>query len=220
VALRMSALAGSQVVQIAATYDTAPLTAAQFKSADWPFNSFRDAILMAVEELAWTIAEVKTHTWRAVLGSVTNDLANNAELPAVSATAKPVIGVWGDVFDSADGKLLTDELDLATLRRVADSAWRTMPIYYYKIAAHHIVHTRTLVKIDCCVFDRADELARWNAAGNMILPDVLEPAVSSRAISLMTRDGAFAQQAERYAVYSDAALAAIRLGQTVMPKAP
>lgn len=220
VALRMSALVGSQVATITATYDTAPLTAAQFKSADWPFNSFRDAILMAVEEFAWAIADVKDHTWRATIGDVTAALANKAELPTSSASAKPIIGVWGDVFDSVDGKLLTDELDLATLRRLVDSAWRTLPVYYYKITGHHIIHTRTSVEIDCCVFSRTDELATWNANGNMVLPDVLEPGITSRAISLMTRDGAFAQQAERYAVHSNEALAAVRLGQTTIPKAP
>src|SRR5689334_9479247 len=96
VALRMSALVGTQVAQIAATYDTAVLTAANFKSADWPFNSFRDAILMAVEEFAWTIAEVKNHTWRTSLADITTNLANKALLPSLSATNKPIIGVWGD----------------------------------------------------------------------------------------------------------------------------
>jgi hypothetical protein len=220
VALRMSALVGTQVGTISATYDSAVLDASHFKSADWPFTSFRDAILMAVEEYVWAIADNRNHTWRALYSAATADIANNGLIPSTSSTAKPIIGVWGAVVDSLDNTVLTDELDLATVRRLAAETWRTHLLYHYQIDGRRLVHTRPNVKIDVCVFSRTDELALWTANGNMSLPDVLEPAVTARAVSLMTRDGAFTNQAKEYRDYSNDVLIAIRAGQTIMPKAP
>jgi hypothetical protein len=220
VALRMSALVGTQVGTISATYDEAVLNASHFKSADWPFTSFRDAILMAVEEYAWAIADTRKHPWRSNYLAATADIPNNGLIPATSSTAKPIIGVWESVVDSLDGNVLTDELDLATVRRLAAETWRTHPLYHYQIDGRRLAHTRLNVKVDVCVFSRTDELTLWNVNGNMSLPDVLEPAVTARAISLMTRDGAFTNQAAEYRTYSNDALTAIRAGQTIMPKAP
>jgi hypothetical protein len=215
-AIRLSALLGSQVATITATYDTATLTAANFKSADWPFNSFRDAIIMAVEDFAWAIADTGGHPWRSELRDITADLVNHANLPAVSITNLPIIGVWGTVYDATDSIELTEQ-PLDVIRRINQAAWRTYPSYFYKIQGGKITHTRPDVVIEVCVFSRADQVTLWNANGLVPLPDVLQLGLASRAIAILTKDGAFMEQAAFYAKYAEESLARIRAGSTVLP---
>jgi hypothetical protein len=216
VALRMNALLGSNVSEVTAAYDN-PLTAVNFKSVDWPFNSFRDTIFMAVADFSLAIANTEDHVWRAYIGALTADLANHATLPSLASNGKEIIGVPGDVFDSVDGIKL-ERRPLDEVRRIVQETWRTFPLYYYHIGdGLRIEHTRTNVKIECCFYSRADQFNAWNGAGNVPLPSVLEPGIVGRTISLMTKDGAFEDQAGIYRKYSDEALINIRAGKTQMP---
>lgn len=216
-AIRMSALVGTNFFNIATTYNKAILAEGDFKSADWPFNSFRDTIIMAVADFSLAIADTKGHVWRSYLADVTADLPNHAEIPSVAASGLEIIGVPGDVFDSTDGIKL-EELPLDQVRRIVQETWRTFPLYFYNIGdGLRIEHTRTNVKIECCVYSRTQQLAAWTGVGNVPLPSVLESGIASRAISLMTKDGAFEDQATIYRKYSDEALINIRMGQTQMP---
>lgn len=218
VALRMSALAGTQVVQVNASYDTATLVAGNFKSADWPFNSFRDSILMAVSDFSWAIADTGKHPWRQtpLLAAFTGTLASHATLPAFSSTGEPIIGIFGSAYDSTDNTEL-EERPLSVVQRLARETWRTRPLYYYALDGNRIVHTRPLVRLECCVYDRSDQLILFTAGGNMPLPDPLELGVTARTISIMTRDGAFAQQAKDYTDFAEQQLARIRGGLTAVP---
>lgn len=215
VAIRTNALVGTQVATISATYDAANLTAANFKSADWPFNSFRDAILMAVEDFAWTIADTAGHPWRAYLTDVTIPLAAGAIMPSLSVLGKPIIGAWGAVKD-LDGTVLTEQ-PLDVVRRIMKETWRIVPVYFYKFDGNTLLHTRPSVFVECCTFSRSEQLGVQLANGQVPLPDVLEPALVARALSLLHKDGAWANQAAVYRGYSDDAAMVIRKGLSTLP---
>lgn len=216
VALRVSALAGSNVTQINASYDTAVLTAANFKSADWPFNSFRDAILMAMGEFAWAIADTSGHPWRQYLRSQTGLLNTRVPLPVLSDANREIIGVFGTVFDSVDGIPLIEQ-PVDVVRRIVREAWRTYPLYFYAFSGMRIEHTRGFVRIECCHYSRTVELANFNAGLQIPLPDPAQAGVMARAVSILTKDGAWESQARIYRDYSEEALKAIRLGATQLP---
>lgn len=224
-AIRLNALVGTQKAIITATYNTAALTDANFKSADWPFGAFRDAILMAVADYAWAIADTGSHPWRAALSSLTPVLSGGDALPGTVTITDPdtlaeierqVIGVWGAVTDVGNSQPLTEQpLDL--IRRVVLSDWRTYDVYWFKFDGGHIFHTRPSVLIECCAYSQAEQLAAFEANETIPLPDVLRPAIAARAVSLLTKDGAFADQAGIYKTYSDEALTRIRGGLTTLP---
>src|SRR5688500_13327839 len=111
VAIRMNALTGSHVTAIWLTYDKPVLGVNDFKSADWPINSFRDSIIMAVADFSLAIADTKGHVWRSYLEDETTALPNPTLIPHVSVTGLEIIGVPGDVFDAVDGTKL-DEMPL------------------------------------------------------------------------------------------------------------
>lgn len=221
VALRLSALVGTQVTTINAAYDTAVLTSVNFKSADWPFNSFRDAILMAEAQFADVAASVVdeagigNHTWRPSMAGVTAALADGAVIPSTDNTGNRIIGAYGEVTDGTDGLLLSKR-PLELVRRIKAEPWRLYQLYYYALTGRRISHTRATAIINVCVYNRTTQLAAF-AAGNMLLPDTAEAGISALAISLMTKDGAFVEQAKQYHETAAAALQLVAAGS--VPKA-
>lgn len=224
-ALRMNALAGTQVGPLETTYATANLTAANFKSADYPFSSFRDAIAFAEEQFAWAIAEavdahgVGSHPWRPILASVTAPLAHGVSLPGFdSGGVNRVIGAWGTVYDGSDNTPLVQRPLATIIRRVRNSNSHYLtPIYFYRIEGQRIYHTRTNVIIGVCIYNRATFLAAFNGNFAMLLPDVLEFPITALAIATMVKNTAANEVAGVYATYAATALAAVRSGSTVMP---
>lgn len=216
VAVRLSALIGSSVINANLTYDSPILTSTSFKSIDWPFGSFRDSIIMAVADISWAIADTGGHPWRASMGSTTGPRAQGTTLPILAINNREIIGVWGTVFDATDNTILTEQ-PLEVIRRLNQETWRTYPLYYFKIDGGRIEHTREFVNIECCIYSQADQLSIWNSTGLVSLPGVLRPVIVARALSLMTKDGAWAEQARTYSDYADTALARIRAGFTTLP---
>lgn len=214
VALRLNALVGSQVATLAASYDTATLTATQFKSADFPFNSFRDAIIMSVGEFAWAIADTANHPWRGVLPqTVSSNIANGGAVPTTG------IGIPDYIIDSTDFTQLTEQ-PLEVVQRIVRETWRLYGTYFYKILGKKVYHTRPLVNIAVLTFDRTTEVTAFNAAGNCVLPDVLEAAITARSLSNMLKNTELEDKAAVYRIYSDEALAAIRAGSTTVNPMP
>lgn len=215
-AIRLNALVGTQVVPIAATYDTAVLTAANFKSADWPFNSFRDAILMAEEDYVWAIADTANHPWRSHLAASTSVLADGDPIPPNTSTGLHVIGAYGSITDATDGvECLEAELDeIARIRRLETAGSLVLPTYLYRIDGRRIRHTRAGVVVEVCGYERGVQLAAFTANDPMLLPDVMELPIVARAVGILTKDGAFSDQAALYTKYADSALARIREGLT------
>lgn len=215
-AIRLNALVGTQVATITATYDTAVLTAGDFKSADWPFASFRDAILMSEEDFAWTIADTANHPWRANLVSASPALSDGDDIPAFDTGGIKVIGAIGAVYDALDGTIcLEGELDeIMRVRRLLTIGVLALPHYLYRIDAGRIRHTRTTVQMEVCIYDRNARQGAFIANSTMLLPDVLEGPIVARAVSLLTKETAFAEQAALYGKYADEAMIRIRNGLT------
>lgn len=216
VALRMNALIGSQVASLQGTYTNVVLTSANFKSADWPFDSFRDAILMAEEEYANAIASCGNHPWRSVLSAFTATIASGNKVQNVSSSGLNVIGIYGTVQD-ADSFIVLTEQPLEVIRRCNQELWRKMELYYFKLDGTYLYHTRDAARVEVCVYSRSAQVTAYGANGSMLLPEPLEPAIVARAVSLMTRDNSYAGQAAIFRAYSDQALAQIAQGLTSVP---
>lgn len=218
VALRLSALTGTNALGTNTSYDTSVLTSAQFKSVDWPFNSFKDAILMAEETFADVAASSVdqfgegSHPWRATIGGTISAQANGAIIPPTDSGSNRVIGAYGEVVDALDGTSKLVRRPLEFVQRTKAESWRLYPVYYYCISGRHVFHTRTTVTIGCCVYNRVTQAAAFIANSAMLLPDTAEPGIMALAISLMTRDGAFSELAERYHTAAAEALALVAKG--------
>ncbi len=215
VALRANALIGSQAGALETTYLVSPLTAANFKSADFPFTSFRDAIIQGEEDFITAVAFTGQHPWRTAIRGLTSALATNAVLPTTDSNGDSITGIWGSIYDSSDSNPLVEmPLDvILRFNRNANSHY-VCPVYYYKIDGNIIRHTRTSVIVECCVYSRSDQATAFDANGNMLLPDTAEPGIVARALSYLFRDGAYADQASVWRQYSNDAITAILAGST------
>lgn len=218
--LRANALIGSQAAALETTYATATLTSANANSADFPFTSFRDAILQAEQDFVNAVAMTGQHPWRRSIRGITAALTSPSVLPATDSNTKPIIGIWGAIYDSSDGIHLVEmPVDVITRRvRNANSHYVT-PVYYYKIDGQRIIHTRTSVIMECCIYSRADQVTAFDANGNMLLPDPAEPGIVARALSFIFRDGVYSEQAAMWRRYSDDALLMVRSGiDNIIPR--
>lgn len=219
VALRVQAIAGSSSAAVQSAYVTTPITTTQIDSPDFPLAPLQDACINAEEKLAHAIANAGNHPWRANLASVTGSLAHKAALPAVSTGSKPIIGIWGSVYDASSGIVCTEK-PLEVIRRLVQNpgSFYVLSNYFFKIDGQRIYHTRTNVVIDCCIYSRSDQTTRIATVTNTILlPDVLEEAYVAGALSVLLRDDAFMPQAAIFRSYFNDTLAQIGQGLTSVP---
>ncbi len=212
VGLRVNALVGATAATLETSYTTSPLTTSQFQSTIFNFTSFQDAILDAEGVLANAIAETGDHPWRQYIASTTANQANASTLPSTSTGSKPIIGIWGAVVDASDSTPCS-QMPLDMVRRRAANAATTYvcPVYWYNIVGGRIEHTRTNVKVECCIYSRSDQATAF-AAGNILLPDSLSGAYVAGALSVLMRDDEFVEQASKYADYFNSVLGSIRKG--------
>jgi hypothetical protein len=221
VAIRVNALTGVQAAALEATYILRPLTGAQFKSSVFPFSAVKDALLLAEAKLATVIAETGNHPWRAFLKSQTAELVHRAFLPKLDALAgAPIIGVWGSVVDSADGKPCTEQPIELIERRVENAGgfW-TREYYHFNFRGDRIYHTRPAVKMEVCVYDRTLQIGRVDNNDPILLPDALEEAYIAGALGYLVRDDEFVEQAAGYRALFNDTLASIKQGLTSVPPA-
>lgn len=125
------------------------------------------------EELAVAVAMNIQHPWRRNISDVTLDIADGALMPQAGSGGAQIIGVSGQVRDSADGKPLSESFVLEELRRLTENpnGWRVLPVYAYMIVKPRIYHTRPNVKIDVCVYDVAAQKAAIAADAVTLFPD-------------------------------------------------
>lgn len=219
VALRVNAIVGTLPTTLQANYIVSPLTTTQVVSSIFPLADLQEAVLWAEERLADAIANNGTHPWRTYLTDQTTALSNLATLPSISTHTKPIIGVWGAVYDSSDFQICSLMPMDEVRRRVrnANSNY-TCPVYWFVIASEKIVHTRTQVVVDCCVYDRTTQAAELASNGIILLADVLEPAYVAGAVAHLIRDDEFLSQSQVYSTYFNSTLSAISQGmQSVAP---
>jgi hypothetical protein len=218
VALRINALKGVTPTALNTTFTTRPLLVTDFKSAVFPFDAVRDAVVHAEEQLALSIANTPNHPYRPYLRSTTANLAHGAALPTADSGGKTIIGVWGSIRDAVDSKVLKEKTLQEVERKVSNpGGFYKRQYYYFKLEGSHIYHTRTNVTIDCCIYDRATRKTAVINNTAILLPEALEPAYISGAIELLSRDGEFGEQAAIYAQHFKDSLYVIRAGGVNVP---
>jgi len=198
VALRINALIGADALTLEATYVTSPLTSANFQSTIFGFTSIKDSILNAEEKLAQKIANNADDPLRQYMANVTANLSNPSTLPSTSTDSKPIIGIWGAVRDATSG-IVCSQMPLDIVRRRAAATDLVIPVWWFNITGGRIEHTRTNVAIECCVYSRTDQSTTFDANGNILLADALEPDYISEALAILVRDDEFMAQSQRFA---------------------
>lgn len=216
-ALRVNALTGATAALLETAFTTSPLTTSQFQSTIFNFTSIKDCILDTEGELAVAIASTGDHPWRQYITTTTADQANASILPSTSTGSLPIIGIWGAVVDSSTAIPCSQmPLDMVR-RRVANAgSFYVCPVHWYNITGGRIEHTRTNVKVECCVYSRSAQSTIFDANGNILLPDALAQAYVSGASSKLMRDDEFVEQASRYSGYYTGTLESIQKGLTVV----
>lgn len=210
-ALRTNALVGAKAGPLETTYNTRPLTAANFQSSIFPFSDYRTAILGAEEKLAQVIAKSGDEDQRAYLMAQTSALANGAVLPSVSSGGLSILGPFGATLDGTDTTIVCTKQPVQVIRRrlATPSLW-TIPVYWFAIVGNRIEHTRTTVVRECPVYDYATRKTAFTANGNMLLADGLMEALICGGISMLVRDDEFTIQAATYVSYFNDTLNSFR----------
>lgn len=217
-AIRINALIGIQPSDLATTYSTVPLTNTNYQSAIFIRDSVLDAMLNTEGRLAATIAQTGNHPLRAYLMSVTAALVNGDELPSIDVNSKQIIGVWGSVQDSSDGKVCRRKSLAEIQRRIRNAgSAHVVPVYWFEMDDLNIYHTRTSVTAKVCVYSRTVQAAAIVANGPMLLPDTEADAMVEGTVAQLVRDNAFMEQARLYRDYFDSVTQDIKGGLTSAP---
>lgn len=215
-ALKVNALVGTQSSSLEDSYNNVPLTSADFDSTIIPFTAAKDFILNAQEGLLLAIASTANHPWRELVGiDVTANIAHGGRIPSVgSVTTNQIVGVYGSIRDATDFRPLTEK----SIRQIQDrvtnfnTMW-LMPVYWYTIQDRRLYHTRANAVIDVCTYARPDADS-LDLATNILIPDILSPAMADGATMMAFRDDEYLAQAGRAGELYGAWLMAIKAGLT------
>lgn len=215
-ALRGNCLAGPLPASLETNYADAALVAGDFKSANFPFTSFKDLLRVTEGEIVMAVANNKDQVLRSVLADQTSALASGATIPSVGASGAPVVGVYGGVVDATNGRPLTDEFTLEEIRALIDnpSGWRKIRPYQFAFSLPKIFHTETTVKIDVCVWDPDDCDTAIAANDDLLFPDCEGAYVSGLGSKMNNLDPQFASLAASFAPEYTAWLTALAEGKT------
>lgn len=221
-------IAGAQASTVETNYLTSPLTATQIDSPKYNLSYIQDICINVHGRLALEIASVADratgigcHPWRTFFKDVTANIAHGGDFPLVGASGKTIIGAWGRPYDAANTDLL---LQPASAERVSN--FREYPTVYttnpslYHVNGSRVYHTTTNVQFEVCVYERADAVSAVAANGNVSVPDSLIDALVYGSVASALIESEYIDQADRYAQYYNAALAAIRSGSISMPGLP
>ena len=205
--------AATTPAELNTVYDTVPLAEANFTaqtgSSVFAFRFLIDKLLNSQEGLFYALASTSTNPLRGFIESQTASLAYGAQILTNSASV-PVVGAYGTVRDATNSKPLTlNELENIRLRNT--SSWMILAIYEYAILDKRIFHTRANVIVDVCAYTRpnADTL---DLTTNILLPDILGPAMVQGAIAECYRDDEDMEQAGVAAKFYQAWIEALGAG--------
>ena len=216
VALTVNALGGATTpASLNAVYDTVPLTEANFTSSTassiFSFNFLKDKILNAQEGLFIALASTATNPLRRFIESQTDSLSYGDQI-ATNAAGLPVVGAYGAVRDADNSQpLALNELEDVQLRALNPNSMFKLAVYQYSIVGDRIFHTRTSVIVDVCGYERPDT-DNLDLESDILLPDVLGPAIVQGAIGECFRDDEYLSQAGRAAEIYQAWITALRAG--------
>jgi hypothetical protein len=214
VGLRINAISGPISTTLETNYAKATQSASDYVSTIFPKTSIQDAIINAEEKLVAAISNTGGHPYRAFLLSETAALSSGDAMPSVDENSVEIVGIYGSVLDGADTSIvLTAAPTQEIRRRLNTSSYWKIPLYLYSFDGNGIIHTRTTVKVQVCVYSASTQRSAF-AAGNILLPDALEEAYVCGAVSQLVRDDEFMGQAGVYSQYFANTLQGITSGLT------
>lgn len=218
IALRVNAFAGTVPEDMEIAYATRPLTGSLFDSAIAPYSSIISALLLAEEKLAQACASTSNPVLRSYLHSVTASLVSGSPMPTMDNANHPIIGILGSVRDASDGTACKEKTleEIERRRRNANGFYR-LPAYMYKFDGTRLEHTRTVVTVDCCVYDWAAQEQAVEDNATMLLGDDLGEAIICGAVASLMRDDEYLEQGLAYAKYFEDTLARLRAGLSPVP---
>jgi hypothetical protein len=215
-AITVNALGGTTTpATLNSVYDTVPLTEANFTSATassiFSFGFLKSKLLNAQEALFMALASTATNPLRAAIESQTDSLAYGDAI-LTNVAGQPVVGAYGTVRDATNLQpLALNELEDVQLRALNPGGMFKLGVYQYAILGTRVFHTRTEVVVDVCAYERPD-VDTLSLTGNILLPDVLGPAVVQGAIAECFRDDEYLEQAGRAGAIYSGWLTALRAG--------
>ncbi len=220
-ASRVNALSGSTAAAREAAYVASPLTTVQIGSTDFPFSEIKDALAGVIGRIISTYANVPNHPYRTYNLSQTDNIPTGGVIPSINASGIPIVGVYGAIRDSSDGKVLTEQpvQIIETINNNADGFLKR-PYYYFKIVDSRIEHTRPNVVIDVNTFSYADTITNIEADGNADLPDALFDCCWTGLVSVLFNDGEFLDMASTCGQYFNAVLNQMTTGAISFAPAP
>lgn len=215
-ALRGNCLAGPLPASLETNYADATLVAGDFKSANFPFTSFKDMLRVTENEIALAVGNNDRHPWRSILADETAAILPGGQIPAVGSSGAPIIGVYGGVNDASNGKPLESNFTFGEIRALNDNpgTWRKLDTYEFAIIYPQIQHTRTSVTIDVTVWDPDDCDAAIAANDSLLFPDAEGAYVSGLGSKMNNLDAQFAALADSFAPEYTAWLTALSGGKT------
>jgi len=198
-------------------YDTVPLTEANFTSATassiFGFNYLKDKLLNAQEGLFMAIATTANQPLRSFILSQTDPIAYAGEI-STNAAGLPVVGAYGAVYDSESNEPCTlEELENVRARHLNPGGMFRLSVYQYAFLGDHVYHTRENVIVDVCAYERPDTDS-LDLTSDILIPDILGPAMVQGALAECFRDDEYLEQAARAGAIYSAWLTALKQGLT------
>lgn len=210
-AITVNALTGARPALLQTTYATNPLTSANFQSSIFPFLYLLDKMLNAQESLFMALASTATNPLRRTVESQTDVLAYGAQI-TTNAAGLPVVGAYGAVRDSETSRVLTlNEIEDIQARVENSNGMFKLTVYQYALVGDRIFPTVEEVIVDVCGYERPDA-DTLDLTTNILLPDILGPAMVQGAISECYRDDEYLDQSGRAADYFNRWIAALQSG--------
>src|SRR6185295_15328910 len=214
IALTCNAFADATTpAQLNTVYETPLLTVANFNTATgssiFSFGFLKDKMINAQEGLFMALASTATNPLRAFIESQTDSLTYGAQI-LTNAVGFPVVGAYGAVRDADNGQPLTlNEIEDIRIRN--QSSWMILNVYDYAFVGDRIYATRPEVIVDVCGYERP-EVDILNLAANILLPDVLGPAIVQGAVAECFRDDEYMEQAQQAGNNYNAWITALKSG--------
>jgi len=217
IAIRAGMLRGETPQGLETSYIATPLTEQELVfEGQYPLSLMQDCLLNAEELLVMAIANTAGSSLRDYLLTFTDVLTSGDVLPSTDANGEQIIGTWGGVFDGSVTTIPCTPQPMEVIRRwQALSSYLKSSLYYYALVGNQILHTRSSVVLQCCKYSREDQETALLANGDMLLPDVLEPALVCGALSILPS----VENAQSYRSYFNDVIGQITSNQAVTPTA-
>jgi hypothetical protein len=181
-------------------YSTRPLTEDLFDSSIFPFSAIVASLIYAEQKLAEAIGFSNNKTLRAYLRAFSGPLTSGSGFSGTDNVGNPTVGNFGAVLDGSDTTQALTRKPVAFVQNILRSPNNYLVgLYYYALDGATILHTRDTVVMECCIYNSATQLVKYEFNQNMLFPDWLAESIVCGAVAFLCRDDEFLEQGARYA---------------------